>query len=230
MLVGFAASSRTLRQAPQTLYKTVSSNLEKKMKFILTILILITSNSYGQNNMTGIYSYSTEHFSETLQLNANYTFKYNLRMHFIRQEIIGNYLVVGDSLVLNSFPQRDKIIVIENLKGNFRNKEFHVNHKDGHPFNYQLYLITESNDTVISKNQNSKTKIKIDELKSFYIIDTKGLKSPTYFLKGTNTNYFDVQFENIRVFESEKWIIDKKLEKIIPLGMDNEYQNYYLAK
>lgn len=200
------------------------------MRFILTVLILITSNSYGQDNVTGTYSYSGEHFSETLQLNENYTFKYNLRIHFVRQEIIGNYVVVGDSLVLNSFPQRDKIIVRENLKGNFRNKKFLVNHKDGNPFNYQLYLITKSNDTVISKDQNSKTKIKVDELKSFYIIDSKGLKSPTYFLKGTNTNYFDVQFEHFRVFESEKWIIDKKLEKIRPIGMDNEYQNYYLSK
>ncbi|CAM3555339.1 hypothetical protein ESV24_15190 [Aequorivita lipolytica] len=200
------------------------------MKTILTILIFITISCYGQDKVTGIYSYSREHFSETLQLNDNYTFKYNFMMHFIRQEIIGNYVVAGDSLILNSFPQRDKIIVQENLKGNFRNKKFQVTLKDGYSFNYQLYLITKSNDTIISKNQISRSRSRINELKSFYIIDSKGLKSPTYFLKGTNTNYFDVQFEHIRVFESEKWIIDKKLEKIRPIGMDNEYQNYFLSK
>jgi hypothetical protein len=37
MLVGFAASSRTLRQAPQTLYKTVGGKL-KKNQFQITKL------------------------------------------------------------------------------------------------------------------------------------------------------------------------------------------------
>jgi hypothetical protein len=34
MLVGFAASSRTLRQAPQTLYKTVTQYTKTALKMI----------------------------------------------------------------------------------------------------------------------------------------------------------------------------------------------------
>lgn len=200
------------------------------MRLIKTILILITINCYGQYDATGIYSYSSERYSETLQLNENHTFEYSVRMHFVKQDVVGNYVVVGDSLILNSVPQRDKLIVQERLQGKFKNKSFNIKLKDGHPFNYQLYLISKTNDTLFINNQNSDTKIKFDELNSFYIIDTKGLKSPTYFLKGTNTNHFDILFEHIRVFESEKWIIDKKLEKIAPIGTDNKYQNYYLSK
>jgi hypothetical protein len=200
------------------------------MKFILIIFILTTFNWYEPSNITGIYTYSRENFHETLKLNENFTFKYNLSIHFIKQEVSGNYVIVGDSLVLNSFPQRDKIIVKESLKGNLNNKKFIVNDKDGHPFNYQLFLINKNNDTTIVKNQNFKSKIKIDHLNKFYIIDSKGLKSPTYSLKGTNTNYFDVQFETYRVFESEKWIIDEKNKKIKPIGLNGKYQNYHLTK
>jgi hypothetical protein len=44
MLVGFAASSRTLRQAPQTLYKTVVNNAKKHW---LNLVSCIKKNKMG---------------------------------------------------------------------------------------------------------------------------------------------------------------------------------------
>ena len=49
-------------------------------------------------------------------------------------------------------------------------------------------------------------------------------------IEGKRTNYFEIRFETIRVFENEKWLIKKELKQINPIGMDGEFQKYNLTK
>ncbi|WP_417364544.1 hypothetical protein [Galbibacter sp.] len=199
------------------------------MKFLFTIILLTTLIQNEADTLIGKYSYSQRHFSESLQLNADYTFQYELKMELFQQKINGNYNVVGDSLILNSFPQRDKIIVDEKSKKAEKNI-FRVTNKSGHLVNYQLTITTDEGKVVELKDCYDKVKTNYSNIRSFHIIDTKGLKSPEYLIKGKQTNYFEIRFETIRVFENEKWFVNNGLKQINPIGMDGEFQNYNLTK
>ena len=199
-----------------------------KRILISIIGILLLSFSVPKNNQEGIYEYKTRYFNEKIELGIDYKFQYEYRKEFIQFNIDGNYRIKGDSLILDSSPQRDKIIVKESSKGNLKTIRFKVTDKIGSPLNYKLSLITRDNDTITLINQYFESKLKIKNLKSFYIYDTKGLKSPTYDIVGLRTNYFEIQFETKRVFDNEVWKI--KNDKITPKGLNGEIQKYFLTK
>jgi hypothetical protein len=190
--------------------------------------LIFLSFSIPQKIQEGIYEYKSGFFYEKIELKKNFKFKYEYHTEFIQSNLVGNYRIKGDSLILDSSPQRDKIIVKESLKGNLNRVRFSVTDKKGVPMNYHLYIITKSNDTIILKDQFIKSKLKCGDLKSFYIFDTKGLKSPTYDVVGLRTNYFEVQFETNRVLDNEIWVIDNN--RIYPKGLNGEKQNYCLTK
>lgn len=150
-------------------------------------------------------------------------------MEFFRQEINGNYVIVGDSLILNSIPQRDKINVNEKFQKS-KNNTFKVTDKSGHLIVYHLTITTEKNEVIEFKDCFDIIKTDDFNIKSFRITDTKGLKSPEYLIEGLNSNYFEIKLEHIRVFESEKWFIDNELKRIKPIGANGKYQDYYLKK
>lgn len=200
------------------------------MRGILLIFILITCLSFKikSNLHEGVYEYKSGNFYESIELKANYKFEYNYRLNPISYSLEGNYRIKGDSLILNSSPQRDKIIVRESKKGNKKNFRFCVVDKLGVPFNYTLYAITKENDTITLTNQWKNSKIKNIPIRSFYIVDSKGLKTPTYLIQGTNTNHFEIIMETKRVMDNEIWKIKDNI--ITPIGMNGEYQPYSLKK
>lgn len=200
------------------------------MRGIILILVLITCLSFKvQSNLNeGVYEYKSGNFYESIKLNANYKFEYSYRLNPISYSLEGNYRIKGDSLILDSSPQRDKIIVRESKKGNKRNFRFCVADKLGVPFNYTLYAITKENDTITLANQWENSKIKNTAIRSFYIVDSKGLKTPTYLIQGTNTNHFEIIMETKRVMDNEVWKIKEDI--ITPIGNNGEYQPYTLKK
>ena len=196
---------------------------------VIYFLIFIFSIAIVQSLEHGKYFYSQSHFSESLELNENQKFKYNVSVHFAQYEVEGTYHIINDSLVLNSYPQRDRIIVHEASKGKFDNIVFDIKRKfDNAVFAYHLHIILTDTQELVLKDQWDKSKLKNTTIKGFYIVDTNGLRSPTYMLQGTHTNNFKVLFETRRVFENEKWGI--KDDKIIPRGFGGELQNYFLEK
>ncbi len=199
------------------------------MKFIFTIFLITTLIQNEKDSLIGKYSYSQRHFTESLELNSDKTFNYKVRMEFFRQEINGNYVILGDSIVLNSIPQRDKIIVDEKFKRS-KKKTFRVTDKSGRLINYHLTITTDKEEIIEFKDCFDIVTTTDYNIKSFHITDTKGLKSPEYTIRGKSSNYFDIRFEHIRVFESEKWIIDNELKRIKPIGTNGEYQTYFLNK
>ena len=199
------------------------------MKIIITTFLLIVIAHIGNDNLIGKYSYSQKHFSELLVLNSDYTFKYNVRMEFVKQEINGNYQIIGDSLILNSVPHRDKIIVEEKFKKS-KKSTFRVTDKSGHLMIYHLTLTTNKNQVIEFRDCFDTVDLNDSEIKSFNITDTKGLKSPEYVIKEKSSNDFHVRFEHIRVFENEKWLIDNESKRIKPIGSNGKYQDYYLDK
>lgn len=200
------------------------------MKTVLSIFLLIISISFTVQSKLyeGIYEYKTDTFYESIELNTDYKFKYNYRLHSINYGLEGNYRVKGNSLILDSSPQKDKIIVRESKKGNKNNVRFCITDKLGTPFNYTLYVIDKENDTITLKNQWESSKLKNRTIKSFYIVDSKGLETPLYQIQGTKTNYFKVQMETKRVLDNEVWKITEKT--ITPRGNNGKYQSYVLKK
>ncbi|KIX21484.1 hypothetical protein SY27_07190 [Flavobacterium sp. 316] len=186
------------------------------------------SLSINEENYAGQYSFKSRNYYESINLKESRQFIYNYKNEFISYEIKGNYRISNDSLVLDSNPQRDKIIIKEYNEGNKKNSLIIVKDKEGNILTYHIYIILLDDKVICLRDQWDKTKIKNQTIKGFYIVDTKGLQSPTYFKKGKFSNNFEVQFETKRVFENEIWIIEK--DKIKPIGMDGEYQNYYLEK
>jgi hypothetical protein len=191
-------------------------------------IVLIFSSLINKENYLGKYLYKSKNYYESIDLKNNKQFIYNYKNEFISYEIKGNYKINSDSLILDSNPQRDKIIVKEKNSGNKNSNLIIVKDKDGNTLTYHIYLILLDDKVICLKDQWEKSKIKNQTIKGFYIVDTKGLKSPTYLKKGKFSNYFEVQFETKRVFENETWHLEK--DKIKPIGMDGEYQNYYLEK
>ena len=199
------------------------------MKIIIFIFIsIIFSFSTNKDNYLGKYIFKSRYYYESIDLKDSYHFIYYCRDEFVNYEIKGNYKINNDSLILDSYPQRDKLIVIEDNRDIKNSNLIIVKDKEGNAIHYHIYLILEDDSVICLRDQWEKSKIKNQTIKGFYIVDTKGLKSPTYFKKGKFCNHFEVQFETTRVFENEIWYIEK--DKIKPLGVDGEYYNYYLEK
>lgn len=198
------------------------------MKIILILLLFPFCSKMTDNSVKGKYEYQSGLYHEMINLFDDNTFTYSVKDEFLKYEIRGNFCLKGDSLILNSYPHKDKIIVREKKRGANSNLTIIVTDKMNYPLNYTLKLIKEDNSITEIKNQWNRSKTAIKNVKSFYIIDNKGLKSPIYTIQGKSTNYFEVQFETQRIFENEKWcIIDNKIR---PLSLGGEYQNYYLEK
>ncbi|ASK30486.1 hypothetical protein CEY12_10365 [Chryseobacterium sp. T16E-39] len=178
-------------------------------------------------NKSGIYSYKTPYYFESINLLKDGTFKYYRKTEFLKDEIFGNWQLRNDSiLVLDSNPQRSKLMVKEHIKKG-KKITFTVRDSEEYLINYQLHIITNKKDTLAYRNQFEKSVIKEKPI-SFYIISTEGLHSPVYKIKGTNSNFFDVKFERQRVFENEQWRFVGN--SIIPLGLDGKYSNYRLIR
>ncbi len=166
--------------------------------------------------------------SEAITLNADSTFEYQMNTEFLKIKANGYWDVSGDDLILNSSDKREKINVEE--KKNRSNKiKFDVTYKTDEPLYYQLYLIT-NKDTLHIEDVFADTVINHTTLKGFYIIDTRGLKYPTYFLKKRKSNYFRVRLEKNRIFDNEVWHIKDSGTKLQPIGFNGNFMNYYLIK
>lgn len=186
---------------------------------------------YNNKNL-GKYEYKANHYLECINLKENNIFEFQSRRSMSGfEKVSGRFIINGDSLILNSVPQREKIIVKENyLKKNRNNYSFNITDKSNSFVQNNLNLNLSFNDgtkesiLIPFKRFNIKTKKKI---KSFYVGNI-GLKFPNYILKSDVTNTFDVKLEFKRVFDSEIWLFEDG--KIKPLGVDGEYQKYFLVK
>ncbi|NHM02829.1 hypothetical protein [Flavobacterium difficile] len=198
------------------------------MKILFIIFTSFFVTSFTLENNIGKYEYRRNNFIESIELLKNQKFNYERSEGFSNYKITGSYFVSGDSLILNSSPQKDKIIVREKNTGKFENKTFKVSDKKGNLIVFHLYLTLIDNSKIVIKDSFEKVKFKSAPIKSFHIVNTMGLKSPEYILEGKHTNFFEVQFENMRVFDNENWYLIEN--KIQPKGLDGENQKYYLTK
>lgn len=194
-------------------------------KYNIIIFICLFTIGFSQTN-TKVYSYQTRFFSESIILNENGRFTYNMQVHMGgKSEIEGNWQLRSDSiLVLDSNPQRSKIIIKESFKKN-KKTTFYIRNSKRDLIDYHLYIINNKQDTIIYRDQFDNSIIK-EKPVSFFLVNTLGLHSPTINITNPAANYFDIIFEQKRVFENEYWKIYDN--KIIPLGMDGKYSTYQL--
>jgi len=196
-------------------------------KFIVVFFLFLGLTN--TDTLIGKYSYSQSFFYESLQLNEDSTFVYNNRTEFTKQNLNGIYSIVGDSIILNSQPKREKIIVKE-THTNSNSTTFNINYKDGSLMIFHLTVTTNNGKKIDYRDCFEKIKIRRKKIKSFHITNTSGLKSPEYFVQGTQANFFSIQFESVRVFENEKWYIDRSSKMVRPIGFGGEFENYNLKK
>jgi hypothetical protein len=196
------------------------------VKYLLGLLLFSVS-AFSQNTSNSVYSYKSSHYYESINLSKDGTFGYYQKTEFTKIEVKGNWQLRSDSiLVLDSRPQKSKLIVFESYKKN-RKTIFCVRNMKDNLIYYSIFLISNKGDTAAYKEQFDKT-VAEGKFSSFYILDSKGLQSPIYEIQGTRTNFFDIKFEEQRVFENEYWKYYGHY--IIPLGFDNKYANYKLVK
>ena len=195
---------------------------------VLSLIFLVCYANIGLESEQDKYTYTASHYTESITLKENYKFIYTANFNFSKYKTEGSYYILNDSLLLNSHPQKDRIIVNEYNKGDIKKIKFEVTDKRNNYFNYHLYLTLSDNTKIVAKDQWQISKFNNLKIKSFYIVDTNGLKSPNYSVVGTATNNFKIQFESSRVFENESWGISE--DKIIPRGFGGEIQTYTLDK
>ncbi|MQP62135.1 hypothetical protein GFJ99_05425 [Flavobacterium sp. LMO6] len=193
-----------------------------------TIFFLCIIGIYiPQLNVVGVYSFNSGKFHEEIELLPDNKFVYHQKREFLDIKVVGNYKVINDGIILDSYPQRDKIIVKESSKTKHGKTEIRVKDKFGSSFYYSVDLFF-IDGTVISLQNQYEITYTDKTLLGFTITDSKGLSSPKYIIKGGNSKCFDVQFESNRVFENEFWQIKNK--EIIPIGFDGLPQKYRLVK
>ncbi|WP_372472526.1 hypothetical protein AB4865_06810 [Capnocytophaga sp. ARDL2] len=193
---------------------------------IFTLYFPFILNSQ-KTNVEDMYSYQTPYYYESISLLKNGQFIYKNNTNFLSLKIEGKWEIKNDSiLILNSDIKNDKIKVVESIKKD-KKHIFKVRNTNDYYFVYEIYLINNKGDTIVMKNQFDKTNI-IGNFSSFYIVDTRGLKSPTYKIINENANFFEITIEQKRFFDNEIWKFHH--DYIIPLGIDEKYTNYKLYK
>ena len=199
-------------------------------KKLIPLIVLITygMNAFAQSkDVVGNYSYSRQGFNENIIFEPNGQFRWSLSAEFLDLNATGVWQVRNDTIFLNSYPQKDGLIVWEARTEGLKKEAFYVADKTKEYINYTFFGITTNDDTIRLANQWKKTEVP-EDLKGFYIMDTKGLVSPAYYINGYRSNTFYVYFETRKVFENESWII--KDGNIMPRGVDGILQKYYLVK
>ena len=96
-------------------------NKNDKMKYILKTLILTiaVAKGYGQiKDYSGEYVFKSRYYAESIFLRPNGTFFYHDADEFTKSNISGNWQMRGDSIILDSRPQRDRLLVYESYKKN----------------------------------------------------------------------------------------------------------------
>jgi hypothetical protein len=200
----------------------------KRKPGLLLLLLTFSEMAFCQNiNVTGNYSYSSRFYNENISLTETGKFSWEVKTEFTKLSSTGSWRISGDSLILCSNPVAEKLIVKESEEKNSSVTTFYISDKSKDPINYYLYVITLTNDTTIYENQFQKS-ISANRVKAFFLVDSKGLYSPVYYLKSSSTNRLDVLFETKRMFENERWIIKNLF--IIPRGADGTIQKYKLEK
>jgi hypothetical protein len=204
--------------------------MRKRFQIILLFFLTVKVIS-GQDikNITGKYSYSfnkeSSWYYESIQFNADSQFVYECNRPFLRERILGKWRLIGNKIVLNSNIKREKIIVTETTEDRSIKNSICVYDKQKEPINYKLFVINTLNDTIEVDDQWECSLIQ-DSIRSFYIVDSKGLVSPKYLVKNKKSNKFYVLFETQRMFDNEVWLFQG--DSIIPKDSQGNYQNYYL--
>ncbi len=146
--------------------------MNKTIKILLG-LFLSPLVLYSQDAVGNLYTYKAPHYYESIDLLEDGRFVYYCKSEFLKSEIEGNWQLRNDTiLVLDSNPQRNKIVVFESIKRGKRNT-FQIRSTDNRIINYHLYLITPTKDTLAFKDQFDKTVVS-GNFSSFYVVDTKG--------------------------------------------------------
>lgn len=198
---------------------------------IIILIFLICLQCKSQSDLFGTFKYKRYNplYIETLILHPNGHFDYSLEMDMgVYYRNIGNWQQRDSCLILDSNPQKEKMLIMEFYEKQQKEIKVKVISKDSRiPMYYHLTAVLSNNDTIVFKDQYMETIIKERPI-SFWITNTVGLRSSEYKIKSVG-NRIEVLFENERVFENEQWKVINT-NRIKPRGLNGYFYNYYLEK
>jgi hypothetical protein len=197
--------------------------------FLLFWVAIFILSMKKMDNFYGEYKIVSHKSSESIVLKEGGGFEYTMKQEFLKISKKGNWQVRNDSiLVLDSYPQKEKLIVFESYRRKYSGRtKIVVRNKRREKMFFQLTVFKHDGSS-LTLNDQWDSSIIDGQVKSFSVVDTKGLSSPIYEIISDVTNHFEAFLEISRVFENEEWIILP--EKIRPIGMDGKYVKYYLKK
>ena len=199
------------------------------MKMIISVLVSFFYSlvTLAQNSIKhGEYVFKGDKYFECLNLEKKGTFSYRIDREMLHIKTYGNWQIRNDSLILDSNPQKEKLIVWEKRVKRYRKFKINVLDKNKSPMYYSVFAIMVNGDTLTRREQFDNT-VFSKPVKMFTIEDTKGLVSPFYIIQGSSINQCKVFFEHTRTFENERWKIING--NIIPKGLDGLEQKFQLS-
>lgn len=200
----------------------------KTLTFLLAVYCFDIKQVFSQS-IAGEYSYSNNHFNIHLNLSSDGTFYYYDNGQIQLRECQGNWQERSGNLILDSYPQKEKMVCYEYLNRKVEYISINVKKKsDGRPIHYSLYLLKNSGDTIQLKEQFKTSKVFEKDINGFFIVDMNGTQSSTYMFQRKGTNTFDVLFETERVLDNEDWRITET--GIQPRNDAGNYANFILQK
>ncbi len=195
------------------------------IKYIIFFAIYFSGNSIPDR-----FEYRSERRFESLELRDENTFKYVFRNEFLRDTISGVYKIIGDSIILTSINRSEDYVVTEAEKGDGKIYLLDFKNYKNESFHYDLFLCNTVGEETRVRSQWNFSEVKKKNIKSFYIIETKGVKSPVYFLTKKRVNIYKIKWSGKRVFQNETWFYDCENGSIVPKGYNKESQKYSLKK
>lgn len=188
--------------------------------------------------------FRTNRLFEEIKLYSNGFFEYTSKQNPIQTlrgcQIKGNWKTRGDTLIMDSHPQKSRINEIVYLHKRKRKRKkirFTVMVKDfqgRQVYDCRLYLINDnSQDTLMLRDKKGIFKIKNKKFSSYYVgggygnIKSSNLPLPSSGYE-TRVKKINISFYPYRVFENERWIFTQKGLK--SKNSSGDYKPYYLIR
>lgn len=150
---------------------------------LILALVILPIYSFAQDEMIGLYSYDfakgAYFYSESIELYPNGDFNYKMRRHMGgKVNINGKWHRKDSCLVLNSYPQKEKLVVRESFTKKTQKRVFNVVEETSvySPY-YQLNIISENDDTLNLSVRSRQIKNKKEKIETYFRGGDKPLRT-----------------------------------------------------
>ena len=186
----------------------------KKMHLLIFIQIFFNwENSFSQSdNFFGSYKFYSKDkmYYQILDLNHDTTFIYTVGNDLIAQKSSGIWKIYGDTLILNSRLQNEKVpATIHETSNNDLQNEFTFINKSQSDDVLGLVLIFKDSVRYIPIF-SKKITVNFKNFIAFQLFLTPELATPPYFIKNSISNKFEIYFDTKDIYRNYLFLLKQK--------------------